>query len=82
MKTNSLIHYTVQHSHSVVLVQACVSGLNSCLRGAGIFLVQGVVLAALLLVLLVINLQLLSNFLYTVLLHQLGQVKCRELKIK
>lgn len=85
MKTNSfisLIHYTVQHFHSVVSLHACVSGLNSYLRGAGIFLVQGVVLAALLLVLLVINLQLLSNFLYTVLLHQLRHAKCRELKRK
>lgn len=45
------------------------------LWGACVILVQGVVLAALLLVLLVIDLQLLSHLLYTVLLHQLSRAK-------
>lgn len=47
------------------------------LWGACVLLIQGVVLAALLLVLLMIYLQLLSHFLYTVLLHQLSRAKCR-----
>lgn len=48
---------------------------DSYLRSACVLLVQRVVLAALLLVLLMIDLQLLSNFLNAVLFHQLNRAK-------
>lgn len=59
-------------------VCVCVSVSRSYLGGASVLLVQRVVLAALLLVLLVINLQLLSHLLDAVLLHQLwGEKKTK-----
>lgn len=53
-------------------VCVCVPVLSSYLGCARVLLVQRVILAALLLVLLVVDLQLLPHLLYTVLLHQLS----------
>lgn len=53
--------------------RVCVPVLSSYLGRACVLLVQRVVLAALLLVLLVVDLQLLPHLLYTVLLHQLSR---------
>lgn len=50
--------------------------LSTYLRSAGVFLIQAVVLPALLLILLMINLQSFSHFLYAVLFHQL-RLKCQ-----
>jgi len=63
----------VYHSRCVcVCVCVCVVLVRrGYLRGAGVLLVQGVVLATLLLVLFVVDLQLLPHLLDAVLLHQL-----------
>lgn len=68
-------------THSLFLnVFVCPCVLNLYLWGACVLLVQRVILAALLLILLMIDLQLLSHLLYTVLLHQLRRAKKCRLK--